>query len=331
MAFYKKINDTDISKANYVVNKNWELNQSSDGIVSRQFFSGSTDSSGSNSYSSGSLWDSLRFTFYASSSESDQNNHKFPEKIQGKSGGATRIHEGASKEVFMGSARLLCKNKEDGFSLGYPRQGHHYQYLNKFGKDWISGSAISISQRLYGDRIKPGTFELIDNSTDTTIKLKDDKYGNIYAVNPPLSQSNNSPSSSTNHIGNIFYENGLIVLKETSSFDSGRVSPYSRIATNDWTVKFQSSISTTSTEYILTINPNEFNGSSNPTIFDSQATGSGNPGKLLDGLVNSNFSPYITTVGLYDRHKKLVMVGRLSQPVKKSKKLPLIINMIYDY
>ena len=54
-------------------------------------------------------------------------------------------------------------------------------------------------------------------------------------------------------------------------------------------------------------------------------------GRLLPGLQSAIFSPYITTIGLYDDNKKLIMVGRLSQPVKKSNKLPLVIKMRYDY
>ena len=54
-------------------------------------------------------------------------------------------------------------------------------------------------------------------------------------------------------------------------------------------------------------------------------------GVLVSGLESPHFSPYITTVGLFDEHKKLVMVGKLSQPIKKSKKLPFTIKMIHDY
>ena len=40
-----------------------------------------------------------------------------------------------------------------------------------FDKFYISGSVLSIPQNEFGDRIKPGSFTLTDNSTATEIKL----------------------------------------------------------------------------------------------------------------------------------------------------------------
>ena len=325
MGVYKKLKKSDVLKSNFKVYRDWNLNQSSDGITSKQYFSGSDTTSGSYAYSSGSLWNSLCFNFYLSSSESDQNSYRFPEWVQGASTTTTVIHRGNSIDQTTDD-RMNTMLKEESFSLGYPRIHEHHQHLNKFGKNWISGSVISISQKIFGDGIKPGTFELTDNSTSATIKLKDDKRGNIYAVDPPLSQSNNSPSSSTNHIGNIFYTLGVVVLKETSSYSSGNY--YSRVATNNWRAKFKSTISTTTSEYILRINPSEFNITNNPTVFNWENTGSG---YIKPSLSTGSFNPYITTVGLYDEYKNLVMVGKLSKPIKKSRRLPLTLKIIYDY
>jgi len=327
MGVYKKLKKSDVLKSNFKVYRNWNFDQSSDGITSKQFYSGSSTHTGSGgySYSSGSLWNSLNMNFYLSSSESDQNTHRFPEWVQGASTTTTVIHRG-NKVDQTANMRMNTMLKEEYFSLGYPRIHEHHQHLNKFGRNWISGSVISISQRIFGDGIKPGSFELTDNSTATTIKLKDDKRGNIYAVDPPLSQSNSSPSSSTNHIGNIFYTLGVIVLKETSSYSSGNY--YSRVATNNWKVKFKSTISTTTTEYILRINPSEFNISNNPTIFNWENTGSG---YIKSSLSTGSFNPYITTIGLYDKYENLVMVGKLSKPIKKSRRLPFTFKLKFDY
>ena len=90
------------------------------------------------------------------------------------------------------------------------------QYTHKFNN---SGSLISIPVIYYGDRIKPKSLTLKDNSkSHTTITIKDDGKGNLYSIGNTISASNTSPSSSDNYIGNIFYETGLINITETGSY-----------------------------------------------------------------------------------------------------------------
>ena len=93
------------------------------------------------------------------------------------------------------------------------------QYKNKFHD---KGLLLNLSSSRYGNQIKPGTFRLTDTSNgtgDLTFDLIDDGFGNLYNPNPQVSQSNNtSISSSENYVGNIFYEQGLIVLTETGSY-----------------------------------------------------------------------------------------------------------------
>ena len=67
----------------------------------------------------------------------------------------------------------------------------------------INSRLFQISKYYYGDRIKPGTFELVDRSSGENITIKDDGYGNLYPVNNTISHSTNSPSSSDNYLGNI--------------------------------------------------------------------------------------------------------------------------------
>ena len=45
-----------------------------------------------------------------------------------------------------------------------------------------TANVISVPQELYGEYIKPKSFRLTDDSTDSTIILEDDGRGNIYDV-----------------------------------------------------------------------------------------------------------------------------------------------------
>ena len=95
-------------------------------------------------------------------------------------------------------------------------------------------------------------------------------------------------------------------------------------------MSFSSSYKLFETQYQCTINENEFNYSLNP----SSITGSQIPtkfsgsvidwentasiGKPFDFVTSSYFSPYITTVGLYDENYQLLAVGKLAQPLQSS-------------
>ena len=89
------------------------------------------------------------------------------------------------------------------------------QHLNKF-HGLPSSSLITIPQQYYGEKIKESTF--IFKGVTKTIEIRDDGKGNLYPVNNNISHSATPQSSSTNYVGNIFYDKGLIILTETSSY-----------------------------------------------------------------------------------------------------------------
>jgi hypothetical protein len=71
------------------------------------------------------------------------------------------------------------------------------------------------------------------------------------------------------------------------------------------------------------IGENDFNFSYNPTLQEEE-------GKLKPFATSSNFSPYITTVGLYNEVGDLLMVAKLSQPLPLSSTTDTIIIVRYD-
>jgi hypothetical protein len=68
------------------------------------------------------------------------------------------------------------------------------------------------------------------------------------------------------------------------------------------------------TQYKCTIAENEFNLSLNPSL--SQIVN--DDIIIYDYTTGSFFSPYITTVGLYNEAQELLAVGKLAQPVPTS-------------
>jgi hypothetical protein len=77
---------------------------------------------------------------------------------------------------------------------------------------------------------------------------------------------------------------------------------------------FQSTLTIYESQYKCTLRENEFNFSTNPTII----SGSSNSGIVYNFATGSYFSPYVTTVGLYDNDYNLLAVAKLSQPLPTS-------------
>jgi hypothetical protein len=122
------------------------------------------------------------------------------------------------------------------------------------------------------------------------------------------------------NVGNIIYPHGMAVLTNQNL-------PLSDITTlANVTCSFSSSYTIYETQYKCTIRESEFNCTLNPS---AQVSGSINvvnsssfylpfDGTLANNVTGSYFSPYVTTVGLYDEAQNLLAIGKLSQPLPTS-------------
>lgn len=90
------------------------------------------------------------------------------------------------------------------------------------------------------------------------------------------------------------------------------------------TCSFSSSYTLYETQFKCVIGADEFNYSTNPTIL------SGSEGEVYDFVTGSYFSPYVTTVGLYDDAYNLLAVAKLSKPLPTSQTTDTIILINFD-
>ena len=238
---------------------------------------------------SGSYWSSLRVNFYLSGSDLAKEDNKFNNPYHSK----------------------IMDNPINK------------QHSNKFHS---SGSVLSIPQKYFGEEIKQGSFKLTDNSTSKKIIIKDDGFGNLFAVGATITSSNNSISSSDNYVGNIFYKDGVVTITETGSYSTSR--SYTDITRKNYNVEFESTQTIFVNEYTLKINPNEFNSTNNPTAAKF-VSGS----KLIKAsLTGSDWSPYITTIKFYsDDDFHPVMIARYPQPIKTRDDITLIFKIRQDF
>ena len=173
-----------------------------------------------------------------------------------------------------------------------------------------------------------------------------------------------------NYKGNVFYNQGLIVIESTGSFNQ-----------STYTLSYKSTQTIYEHEYLLISNEDEFNVSTNPTAVVEEGretsfiTGSDNKiykvttnpgvkyirkkstlenGNILDYRFGSAYSssisggfehydlsssvdttgsfllPFITTIGLYDDDCQLVAVAKLPQPIKSESDIPVNFIVRFD-
>jgi hypothetical protein len=171
---------------------------------------------------------------------------------------------------------------------------------------WPTGSGeqiavISVPSKIYGEYIVPNSFVLEYPTLNSTIT--DDGQGNL--------NISSSVGGFDGYIGNIIYTHGLAILTDITLPDVLGLNIEDYVTENNVTCSFSSSMTIYETQYKCTIRESEFNATLNPTARDLE-------GNLNDNVTGSFFSPYVTTVGLYDELQNLLAVGKLSQPLPTS-------------
>ena len=186
----------------------------------------------------------------------------------------------------------------DGTITGPSYTPNYYNYLpntlnaNRF---FPTGSndevgVISIPSNIFGENIKPGTLVYETEG----ISYTDDGEGGLI--------------SASLKVGDIIYEHGITTLTSASN----NINSFT--TSSNITCSFESTITLYESQYKCTIRENEFNFPQNPTIISS----SSNSGIMFDFATGSYFTPYVTTVGLYNNNKELLAVGKLAQPLPLS-------------
>jgi hypothetical protein len=228
-----------------------------------------------------------------------------------------------------GSPAATASFNNDETITGPAYTPNYYNYLSNTltasryfptGSDEIV-TVISIPSNLFGEYLNPGTISI----TSASLNLYDDGLGNLI--------------SASKKVGDVIYEHGIITITNSGT------TPYSSTLPNNFysgslTCSFESTVTIYETQYKCTIRENEFNFSNNPSLLSgsvaiSNGSGSSFPqpgsGKLNDNVTGSYFSPYITTVGLYNNNKELLAVAKLAQPLPVSSVTDTSILINFDF
>ena len=152
--------------------------------------------------------------------------------------------------------------------------------------------------------------------------------------------SENTMITNTNNVGNVFYEHGMIVLSDprpkygTKQYKMFNDRVYNYISGNTepgllskFYLEYNSTVTLYEHEYVCKLKEDEFNFTSNPTIRRNNDPNSTLPKEFVS---NPSFSPYITTIGLYNQYGQLLAVGKLGTPIKKRDNIDLAIIVKFD-
>ena len=110
-------------------------------------------------------------------------------------------------------------------------------------------------------------------------------------------------------VGNVFYNHGIMTFTAPiSNYQSSANHIFS-----ECTLSFKNTHTIIEHEYACHIKEREYGFTMNPTIIDDQKQNT-----ILPFVTGSEWSPYVTTIGLYDDNARLLAVGKLSRAIKKS-------------
>ena len=169
---------------------------------------------------------------------------------------------------------------------------------------------LSIPKNLYGDHIKPKSLNIVTPSGSYI----DDGEGIIYSQTSVDSIYGFGTYGTLSYglinqpCGNIIYEHGIILITSQDISDS----ILNLISSSDVQIGYSSSFTIYETQYKCTIEENDFGYSYNPSLLSSS-------NEIYNHFTASYFSPYITTIGLYNDNDELLAVSKLSQPLPTSR------------
>ncbi len=306
MGAFKQFLSTDVTVVPFVVNKSFyfEGTASMDDAGVRRFLGQNTpylsfSDSQSNSFQSQSsalLYNSIKQLYYT---------NYIPTPSQSQSPAPVYDYNGNLISDFTSSAtnaRFYNYEQTTLFQTGSGSYSSQYGYSRYFPTDSENYiDILSIPKNIFGDYINPNSFYLkyysIDDGDYVTVT---DNGNGILSFN-----NNSSPT-----YGIITYQHGLISFNQ--EWDD-EIASWILGAGTFITCSFQSSRTIYETQYKCTIRPDEFNFSLNPSLISGSTDGT-----TYNFVTSSYFSPYVTTVGLYNERQELLAVAKLAQPLPTS-------------
>ena len=226
------------------------------------------------------------------------------------------------------NTKYTATGEDTGYFTSYNRSNIYHSIKQLYYSNYLSGSKDQFGRVVSSDADLP--YFRPDGV------VTGNRYNPIYDNyrQTDLIEDKSFPSMSNAYIGvlsivvgNIIYTHGQAILTNyrlqgyhyQDYFDApyGQVPGgddyfYSFFSGSEATCSFSSSYTIYETQYKCTIGESEYNYTQNPTAI------SGSNGDPYYYITESYFSPYVTTVGLYNDSYELLAVGKLAKPLPTS-------------
>lgn len=235
------------------------------------------------------------------------------------------------------------------------------QGLVEYGTSSVAATQFTPSQSLYvfnmanaavGEGVGPGSFSVRVSGSSPIV---DDGYGRLYVGN------------TSNVVGNIFYKHGIALVTNNISATSQsistnglKLSPFLSVD-----IAFSSSFTITEHTIVCKLRPTEFNASllnhtvgyykavtgsyvsgSETVTYTNYITNVSSSATALSGQritelfdvglqygsdsVSGSLTPYVTTIGLYNRNYELLAIAKLANPVPRAKNVDQTFIVKFD-
>lgn len=189
---------------------------------------------------------------------------------------------------------------------------------------------IAVPSAFYGRQIVPDSVKLVceaysSGSWGLQRTLIDDGRGGLF-VSGSMSAGTDEDYRGVewNKVGNVFYGEGLIVIKEPSLLDFGRTDGAYSDADLTFQLSFRGDTRIPVKTLMCRIDHGEFNATQNETFYDVDEDGTWDR-RFVSGNVR------VTTVGVYNSDRELVGVARLADPVRLRPRDRINIKLRMDF
>lgn len=306
MGAFKKFNTQDVYVSTYTAHKNWSISGSqynSYGVLNIPAHSGSgvyiPDSNNINKgYDRRLAFESIHHLYYNSFTDGEvATSSSFENYLQSSFNvsGSRDINKVISnyslpKDIYGTAIKpLSLELVPDGDSEEYVVDGYEEDHIESVGTLYSSMAVFNpngIGGLLDIDDPEPGYLETI----------VDDGEGNLFLKNRITGQP------LIKKVGNVIYPQGQIIITDDI------IARYYNNYVNA-KIKWKSTQPIYTYNFHCKLKESEFTHTFNPSALD------GTNGDVADNVAGEEFSPYFTTIGLYNDSNELIAVAKAGQPV----------------
>lgn len=243
---------------------------------------------------------------------------EYVETLYGPSPESPGIQPGSAYTNYINalSASISSLTQDSEFDRGLQKDVPLTIYQRTLDPSSNQVTIFNISNLYYGRRIQPGSFQITDSSLSgsygsISITLKDDSMGNLYRADSL------TPHATQNSVGNIFYDEGIVVIKSPHLYFFGK---------HQYEVSFRGIFNVYTQKYEILAPSGLLNSSSNPTYLKNYENL-----KASSDPNDSDPFVYISGLNFHDENMNVVAKARLAQPIIKREGDKILFKVTFDY